>query len=336
MSILTLGDNIEFVNDAAKFPVQYLKRNAVTNVNEPSDPTNADALFIAGYGHFYKSNVFSKVSAQRPRPATFAVIEVDSAVPAQITLGAFTAGQVIRFKVALTLVRGMKVEFHRSQGTGNNEPYGRDYWFPVKLRAGDTASTVLDRFVQTINEKVYEDNGEYPFDATFAGGKATLTATDTDYKLVLTAEERIDFPSPQLTVFAPNVVSEAYEGLGQGTALHVLRLEGEGRNQPYVGRLNQHEAVDMTASYDFVQWRMKIERDELAYSAAADSGPVNQVPLAGLYIKHGIAGNETFLSNLLTFLNLGGTPVSSVTKQLNDKAGAEVSLAAFLAAGQAS
>lgn len=335
MSILTLGDNIEFVNDAAKYPVQFLKKNAVTNVNEVSDPTNADAMFIAGYGHFYKSGVFEKVSAQRPRPSTFAVIEVDSAVPAQFTLGTFVAGNVIRFRVELVLVRGMKVEFFRSSGTGNNDPYGRTYWFPIKLRTGDTTATVLERLNQQINDKVYEDNGEYPFTTTYAAGKFTLTGKDTDYKFKIYTEDRVDFPSPYVAVFAPNVVSEAYEGLGQGSALHVLRLETEARNEPYMQGTQQHESVSRGSAYDFVQWRMLIRRDELAYSAAADSGPVNQTVNASLYIRHGVAGNETLLTNLLTFLSLGGTPVSSVIKTLNDNTGAEVTLAAFLAVGQA-
>lgn len=354
MSILTLGDNIEFVNDAAKFPVQYLKRNATTGVNEASNPTDSDQLFIAGYGHFYKSGVFERVSAQRPRPATFNIITIDGLVGSQITLGTFVPGEVVRFKISLTLVRGMKVEFHRSSGTGNNNPYGRDYWFPIKLRAGDTTSSILQRLAAQINDKVYEDNGEYPFVVTYAAvaaaadpdGAGPLTATvanntfrlvglDTDYEFVITVEKDIDVPSTVFTVFAPFTVSAAYEGLGQGSALHTMRLETEARNEPYMQRLQQHESASIGLSYDFVQWRMLIRRDELAYSAAADSGPVNQSVLASLYIRHGVAGNETFLTNLLTFLNLGGSPVSSVTKQLNDNAGAEVTLAAFLAAPQA-
>jgi hypothetical protein len=318
MSILTKGDQLVFLTSLVAADMLLTTFNPATYQDVvTNDPTVATKLRINGYAEFVKAQLVDSIRAERPRPAAKEKITIDSANAAQIALGAGNEGKVIRFIIGTRLLHGANVEFY----TANWDGFRKHNYVAIKVKAGDTTATILERVASTINYQASVDQGEFPFKATFAGGVFSLEAKSADYILKLAAEDRVDIPSTVLTAFAPVKAVEQFEGVGQYENLMTYRLETPARNEEY--SIQQYDGVNKGSGYTKLQFFTNTPRPDLASNEAADSYSTTK----NTFTLQVARGNEAGLTTLLNFLN--GAP-AGVDKVFTGSDGTAKSLANFL------
>lgn len=334
MGILTLGQQSTFINNAGLFPMRFFKLDA-NNVNQDSDAAGSDALTLQSIGHFLKSAINGSVTAQRSRPATQHKLSIDAANPAQITVAAdLPKGTTVRFRVQLLAMYGQLGELHQGQSD-----YGNRHTFAVTSKAANwTAAQWLKQLNVQMSDAIDYEHFEtkyyvstYTPGAADAPGVFTLEAQDSDWKLKLFAEEYQQRDTAAFDVFEPATVTPQYEGLGQYKNLHTRRLETDATVSPW--NTQEWEGAEKGRSYTVIQFEKLVERDDLTNSSTvADGGPVTMQARYELLIQEGNAENETFITQLLDFLAVAGSPASSVKRSYQDHTGAEVATTALFVA----
>lgn len=333
MGILTKGDNRLFINTPSLYPLLFTKFNAAGTINETSTSALGDELLIGGYGRVKLADITKSVRGVRGRVSTKEKLSIDGAVAAQITLRpGFTVGKKVRFIVYTSLNYGQSVEFHNLKA-GLGDQYSKRHFFTVKLRASDTATSILQRLSQSINYNAQVEYGELPYKASFAGSVFTLEAKLADYNILIGVLDAVDTPSTEITTLAPVTVTEGYEGLNQYENLHVDRLQTEARNEPY--SLQQYESPLLGKGYTSVEFFTKTFRPDLVFNELADGGELASINGFQLFIAD---GNEVFLNEVLTFLTRSGagvvkyysvrTNAQAISGDLNNATKAEFTAAA--------
>lgn len=318
--ILTKGANVLFINDPAKDPLLFTQQAAdfSTNPNAATqDGTTGNVLQIQGLiARIKLGAITGEVRAIRPVPRQNAIVTIDPADPTQIDLQAFTPGAVVRFVLLTDLNYGSQIEFWRGM-PGERSEFGRENYFSVKLRTGDTETTVLQRLVNGINDHFTTNFGEYPFKADFGvtnAGKFTLQGTNSDIALkILAFDDALGSPSTLLVPFAPVRVQDAFEGVGIWETLQATyRLETEASREPY--SLQQFDRIQKGGRYTGITFFTKTERPDLVANELTDS-PVNASRNEfNLYVLNGADG-EAFLTKLLNYLQRAAADVTKVYRK---------------------
>lgn len=326
MGIITKGDNVFFINNPFSTgnpkgqQLLFTQRAADFSSNPDAvtqDGTTGNIMQVQGLAaRIPLANLKpkSEIRAIRPQPEKVTIITIDPADATQFKLAAFTAGDVLRFFIVKDDLFGSRIEDYRVQ-PGERAAFGKEDFFSIRLRAGDTETTVLTRLAAACNDIFTTNMGKYPFKADFGvsnAGKFTLTGIDSDASYSITTYDKSPDggQSSLVTTFKPFVAQAADEGQGNWATLQATyRLQTSASTEPY--SLQQFDRVLPGALYTCLQFQTFTERPDLTSNELSDS-PVNaSTNTFTFYVINGAAG-EALLTKMVNFLKRADVSVTQV------------------------
>jgi hypothetical protein len=244
-----------------------------------TDAAATDLLKIVGVADLFKSKVtYATKSLSVPSQLQKSTVTVT--VPSPMAGKEFTVRIVIK-------TRNLEHEFVRFDGKNQKERF-----YPVVLKAGDTASTVAARIAEIMQYDEFVDAYKY-VNVSVSAGVVTLEAVDPGWDFNVTFEgPAVDDNHVTLT---HAITKKSFEGRNNYRQLNNYRLQTEARTRPYaVGAYGagNDELPVKGATYTQLVIKWTVSRNDLSGASMQNEGPVTGEYGIELFLNDGTVGAQ--------------------------------------------